>query len=62
MKVTDVVKVNDWTESLAKAVLAIVDDAIKVSFLEKSLLITNWSKEERKDGSATDTLDRQALR
>ena len=30
MKVTDVVKINNWTESLAKAVLARLDDAIKV--------------------------------
>ncbi len=35
MKVTDVVKVNNWTESLAKAVLARLDDAIKDGSLKE---------------------------
>ncbi len=37
MRVTGLVKINNWTESLAKAVLARLDDAIKVSLLISNL-------------------------
>jgi hypothetical protein len=44
MKVTNMVKADNWTESLATAVLARLDEIIKVNFLPKKLLILSWNK------------------
>ncbi|KAJ9602931.1 hypothetical protein H2200_012711 [Cladophialophora chaetospira] len=44
MKVTDVVKVNNWTESLAKAVLARLDDTIKKGVALKGPLKEAYDK------------------